>query len=149
MPTSLPSSMTNFLVSGAPASRAQQCTPHPPSPTQGLGEPINLDFGAGNVVVAVLVVLDASFLRPWLIDDFALDMEITSVNGGDHFHGSDVVPLSETSVFSQSGNLVDVVVTWTEDQQPQTVGDIYTICSQLVVGATAIGPESCRTFGPF
>ena len=63
------------------------------------------------------------------------------------------VPISypaATPLFSQMGSLVNAVVAWTVDGEPQTVGDIYTVCSTLaLVDGTPVGPQRCQLFGPF
>ena len=137
------------LLTSAPTASAQECTPHPLPDLSALGDPIDVDFGPDSTIVDVLVLLKVAYLRPWVANQFALDITITSLNGGLHFHGTDVVLLSDMSVFSVGGNQALVVVPWTEDNEPEVIGDVYTVCSQLVLGATAAGPERCQNFGPF
>ena len=43
--------------------------------------------------------------------------------------------------FSTEDGTALVVAPWTVDQIPITVGDLYTVKSQLFAGATPIGPE--------
>ena len=116
---------------------------------QGLGEPLNFDFNADSEINRVLVALRVVLLRPGIAKRAALDMTITSINGVDHFHGSDIIPLVEVEPFAVDGRLVQAIVTWTEDHEPEVVGDVYTICSTLVIdlpGGTWYGPERCRFF---
>ena len=62
----------------------------------------------------------------------------------------DTIQLTDVTPFppNQDGELINVVVDWVEDDAPQVVGEVYTICVALHVGAEN-GPEKCSSFGPF
>jgi hypothetical protein len=106
--------------------------------------PTGSHFGPLHTIDEIYVIIHEAFLRPWVADDFAFDIEITSVNGGFHFHGTDLIPLSGTIVDFRGGGFADVTVLWTADTEEEDINDVYTACLQLVLGTTAIGPEICR-----
>jgi len=137
-----------LLLAGAPAAGQGECTVHPPGGGSGLGEPVLIDFGPDSTITTVFVRVQEGLLRPWVADAVALDITITSVDGIAHFHGTDVIPLSGAAAVGQSENMVTLAIPWTADEEPQVVGDLYTVCAQLVTAAP-LGPERCNYFGPF
>ena len=78
-----------------------------------------------------------------VLDQFAFDVEITSVNGLPHEHGIDVVLLSETTTFFEFEDLSNSLVDWTMDTVPLESPDLYTTCVQVVLGAIPITVERC------
>ena len=136
------------ILAAAPLASAQPgptCTPHPSvlDPNTGLVDA--LDFNVGGLVIELELVIDSDFLRTWVADQFAFDVEITSVNGAPHEHGIDVVLLSETTTFFELGNLSNILVDWTMDTVPIESPDLYTTCVQVVLGAIPITDEQCTS----
>jgi len=125
------------------------CKAHPTPNDSGLGVAHNFDFAPDNTVSEVLVSVHRGYLRSWVAGHVAVDITITSVDGLNHFHGTDVVPLTNTTVFDASFPIADVIVPWTEDDVSMVVNDLYTICSQLLIDGVPPGPEFCVAFGPF
>ncbi len=138
-----------WVLTIAPTVPAQECIPHSPPPTPGLGVPLAFNFNEDSRISEVFVLMNQAFLRPWVADEFALDIEITSVNGGFHFHGTDIVPLSAGTVSNPSGGIADLSVPWSADNESMDINDVYTACVQLVLGVLPVGPEICGDFGPF
>ena len=125
------------------AQGAGTCTPHDaPGVPPGTGSAVPLSFSSG-ILTAIEVVVPTTHLRPWVAGQVALDITVTSVNGKPHFHGTDIVPLSETEVFFGDPILTDVIVTWTVDTVPIESPDNYTISVQLIDLATST-PLSVR-----
>ena len=119
--TKLTLCVVSILLSGAAGVLAQQggqCMPHG-RPGEGLGIPRAIDFDASLLVDEVLLTIPTDSLRLWVVDQFALDVTITSIDGGNHFHGSDIVPLSATTPFSTEGDSTDVVVAWTAEDRSE------------------------------
>jgi len=133
-----------LLVTPSVLSASAPCAVHPPvSPVRA--DPAGLDFDGSGLVSFALVQLPVELLRPFVADDFAVDIEITSLNGAFHHHGSQVDPLSQTLVLSSDPPTAEIAVTWTADTAPITVGDIYTVCATLVLSGP-VGPETCEDF---
>ncbi len=112
-----------------------------------LGVPLAITFTPTLIVDQLLVeVADA-----WLTDPaISLDIEITGINGGFAFHGSDLIDLIDTNVFSTDGTIAQTVVDWTADTTTQTVNEVYTVCVQVLRNTTELfGDVNCRQFGPF
>lgn len=144
-----PVALAVLLLAGVPAAGQQACAIHAPADGTGLGEPLLIDFGPDDTITTVFLLVKEGLLRPFVVGTFALDMTITSVDGINHFHGTDVVSLSSTAVFDDSTQVWDVVVPWTDEDEAMVVNDLYPVCAQPVLGPTPIGPESCADFGPF
>lgn len=119
----------------------------------GLGEARLIDFGPDSNVTSVFVRLRADFVSsPEIAAGSRLDITIRSVDGIDHFHGTALIPLVDIVEVSRDRALVTGLITWTEDHEPQVVGDLYTVCSILQIGVgsqTWYGPERCIDFGPY
>ena len=92
-----------------------------------------------------------SVLRPWVDDQFALDIAITSLNGFFHFHGTDIIPMSQITLDIDDAGFADVTVPWTVDTEQRVINDIYEVCAQILdLGSgTPISQMTCNTFGPF
>lgn len=128
-------------------------TPEGLSQLSGLGEARLIDFGPDSNVTSVYVRLRAEFVSsPEIAAGSRLDITIRSVDGIDHFHGTALIPLADVVEVSRDREDVTARITWTEDHEPQVVGDLYTVCSILQIGVgpqTWYGPERCVDFGPF
>jgi hypothetical protein len=138
-------------LAAASPSTAQSCEPQPELNVDGEGLAFarGIDFDVAGLVSEVLIAVPVGFVRTWVAGQFALDITITSVDGINHLHGSDVVLLSDTVLSTIDSGFQNVVVTWTQDAEPRVINDTYTICSQLVHGLTPLGSEACVDFGPF
>jgi len=110
------------------------------------GTPLAINFTPTLLVDQLLVeVADA-----WLTDPtISLDIEITGINGGFERHGTDLIDVVDTNVFSSNGTVAQTVVDWTTDTTPQNVNEVYFVCVQVLRNATVLGLEHCGAFGPF
>jgi cysteine-rich repeat protein len=134
------------ILAAGPLASAQPgptCTPHPAVLDPNNGLVAGLGINVGGLVVEVEVVVSSVFRRTLVADQFALDIEITSVNGLPHEHGTDIVLLSNTTLFFEFGDLSNILVDWTMDTVPIESPDLYTTCVQIVLGAIPIGVERC------
>lgn len=112
-----------------------------------MGTPELIEFDSATLVTYILVtVADA-----WLTDPaISLEIEITGLNGGPVHHGSDVIDVVDTTVFSTTGVVADTIVDWVADVEPRHVNEIYTVCIQPLRNTIElIGPQKCTDFGPF
>ena len=121
-----------------------------------LGDPLAINFGivgADTVVTQVLVDVDKAWLNglplncPGYPGEVLLDMEINGFNAGPHFHGSQLVPVSATTVWDDtySGH-AEVIVDWTADSTNRAHGEDYTVCVQLVFPSGPVGNQHCTEF---
>ena len=115
--------------------------------TELLGTPLVINFTPGLLVDQLLVEVGDS----WLTDpSLSFDINITGINGGFVHHGSDVIDVIDTNVFSTNGTVAQTVVDWTTDTTTRHVGEVYTVCVQVLRNTTElIGVVQCPTFGPF
>lgn len=84
----------------------------------------------------------------------ALDISIIGINGEFTEHGAQLVRLEETAVVAVGFKDSEISVVWTTDTTAQKIGEIFTVCATVVwikdnLIKKALGPESCRDFGPF
>lgn len=116
------------------------------TPGEELGVPLAINFTPTLLVDQLLVeVADA-----WLTDPtISLDIEITGINGGFASHGTDLIDVVDTNVFSSDGTVAQTVVDWTTDTTSQNVNEVYFVCVQVLRNATVLGLEHCGAFGPF
>jgi hypothetical protein len=123
----------------------------PPPPEDTIyGVPLAIEFDAGTLVDLVLINVDNN----WIGDaDWLLDVEITGLNGGFEHHGNQLFSVAEGTVFNTGPNSSEVVFDWTTDTTPQSVNEVYTVCSQVLYvyngSPTPVGTEKCTSMGPF
>lgn len=119
----------------------------PGDPGAGLAIPELIEFNTQTLVSLILVQVPVA----WLTDpDISLDIEITGLNGGFIQHGTDVIHVVDSTVFSTDGVVANTILDWAADVEPRHVNETYTVCIQSLRNATElIGPDVCVDFGPF
>ncbi|MCH7867820.1 MAG: hypothetical protein IH881_08970 [Myxococcales bacterium] len=119
---------------------------NPPPGEEFLGEPLAINFTPTLLVDQLLIEVADS----WLTDPaYALDIEITGINGGFERHGDDVIDVVDTNVFSTNGSVAQTVVDWDQDTTSQNVNEVYTVCVQVIRNTELLGDLKCGQFGPF
>jgi hypothetical protein len=94
----------------------------------GLAIPLGANLQVGLTISEVIV----DVLQGYAEAPFAVFIEITSVNGEPHDHGSAVKELSDAVVLDQVQGIATVSIAWAEDEIPAVAADTYTICATLV-----------------
>ena len=111
------------------------------------GVPLSFQFRAGGFVDLLLIDVDTA----WVDDPtWFLDVEITGINGGFAHHGMQRLAVVDADVFDTNPEFSELVFTWTTDTKPESVNEVYTICSQVihVVNGqdTLVGTQKCQSF---
>ena len=121
------------------------CDDHP-NHARCMGTPLGISFDVDGFVDEVFVEVRDEWLES---NNWALQIEITGLNGGPAFHGTDLINVNETTVFATDGTIAATVVAWTEDKTSQSVNELYTVCVQVLWQGCPVGEEKCEDFGPF
>jgi len=119
----------------------------PGDPGAGMALPEAIEFNSATLVSQILVQVPVA----WLTDpDISLDIEITGLNGGYVQHGTDVIYVVDSTVFSMDGVVAFTILDWTADFEPRHVNEVYTVCIQSLRNSTElIGPDVCTDFSLF
>lgn len=112
-----------------------------------VGTPQAISLGADNTLSEILITVQKGWLKS---DKFALDIYVTGFNGVFKQHGGDMALVSAIEAFGSDKDLAEVVVDWTADTEPVDIGEVYTVCVQVVFPSDSVfGEEKCADFGPF
>jgi hypothetical protein len=119
----------------------------PDYPGAGIAIPEAIEFDSATLVTQILVQVPVA----WLTDpNISLDIEITGLNGGYIQHGTDLIDVVDSNVFSTDGVVAHTVLDWTADVEPRHANEVYTVCIQALRNTTElIGPRACVDFSLF
>ena len=69
--------------------------------------------------------------RGYVYTPFAVEIQITSSNGGDQFHGWAVIPMSDATVVATEQSEVKVTFPWI-DMGEGHIGSTYVTCARMI-----------------